>query len=112
MSLQQFPENRYTCLARVGGVCQNTVPTVPKPYGIRILTVPDTVPALYQTVAERKEITNMNKGKYILRWFLLLDWLGLGLYAVLVESNQNWRLMFAGACFLLAANNAFDGGKG
>jgi hypothetical protein len=46
---------RYTRLARVRGICQNTVPTVPKPYGIRILTVPDTVPALYQTVAERQE---------------------------------------------------------
>lgn len=54
----------------------------------------------------------MNKGKYILRWFLFAAWLGIGLYAVLVESDQNWRLMFAGACFLLAANNAFDGGKG
>jgi len=52
------------------------------------------------------------KLKQFFRWFLFLAWLGLGLYAVLAESEQNWRLMFAGACFLLAANNAFDGGKG
>ena len=53
----------------------------------------------------------MKKFRKFLRWPLFLGWLGLGVYAVLVESEQNWRLMFAGACFLLAANNAFDGGK-
>lgn len=56
-------------------------------------------------------MNTMPKLKQFLRWFLLLGWLGLGVYAALVESEQNWRLMFAGACFLLAANNAFDSGK-
>jgi len=50
----------------------------------------------------------MNKAKQIFRWVMFLGWLGLGVYAFLTESEENWRVMFAGACFLLSMVHMVD----